>query len=67
MHPQLTYLLADDHIREQMTRAERERLGAAALDSGSDESRNHGRIIALRGFGRSRMSPQAGPEMADQR
>ncbi|MFZ0377210.1 MAG: hypothetical protein WCD11_12865 [Solirubrobacteraceae bacterium] len=67
MHPQLTYLLARDQIREQMARAERDRLGVLTVDSESDEGRKLGRIIPLRGFGRSRMSPRAPAEMADQR
>ena len=45
MHPQLTYLLARDHIREQMARAERDRPGAPTLDTDSAERRKLGRII----------------------
>ncbi|MGO9904924.1 MAG: hypothetical protein ACLP4R_07680 [Solirubrobacteraceae bacterium] len=66
MHPQLTYLLARDHIREQMARAERDRPGAAISDTDSAERRKHVRIIPG-GVTRGRMSRQAAAEMADQR
>ena len=66
MHPQFTYLLARDHIRDQMARTERDRIGAAVSDTESAERGKHGRIISLRPSGRSRVSRHAATEMADQ-
>jgi hypothetical protein len=67
MHSQLTYLMARQGIQERVARAERERLGALALNAQTTERGDRGRIISLRASRRRWISRRAAAEGADQR